>query len=276
MQLCGIFAFFLNLFKMGSHYMSELEEKIAIFLIEIAIKWLSYWPLNSLCPSNFHFLYFLRSNAANWIVSTQIWLFMSEENTILYLEKWCYIMALCWALQPENLGPLTIEMLIRYLWTRPKQWKLKCNPSSKIEWEFVILVKCYKSAQYWAIQPYLMLKTIFLKSHHPNLSTRIGQEYPNHLQESLVFSKLQILGELKNMSLYSQHSQINLLTHFCLVSLSLLGFGSPSLVSLSFRGWGEGGWWKSWEDVKLRPVLEIDAVCKNTRLGLLVTCCLWQ
>ena len=126
---------------------------------------------------------------------------MSEENTILYLEKWCYFMALCWAPQPKNLGPLTIGMIIRYLWTRPKQWKLKCNLLNEIEWKLLILVKCYKSARYWAIQPYLMLKTIFLKSHDPDLSTRIGQKYPNHLQEILEFSKLLILGELKNMSL---------------------------------------------------------------------------
>ena len=128
---------------------------------------------------------------------------MSEENTILYLEKWCYFMALCWAPQPKNLGPLTIGMIIRYLWTRPKQWKLKCNLLNEIEWKLLILVKCYKSARYWAIQPYLMLKTIFLKSHDPDLSTRIGQKYPNHLQEILEFSKLLILGELKNMSFMS-------------------------------------------------------------------------
>ena len=44
-------------------------------------------------------------------------------------------------------------------------------------------------------------KTIYLKSYDPDLSTRIGQKYPNHLQEILEFSKLLILGELKNMSI---------------------------------------------------------------------------
>ena len=46
-----------------------------------------------------------------------------------------------------------------------------------------------------------MLETTFLTPHNPSLSTLVGYQCQKYLIEILVFSKLPIVGELKNMSI---------------------------------------------------------------------------
>ena len=132
---------------------------------------------------------------------TNLRLLSRKLNIILKPKKLCYISALYLAGERVGLGPITIGAIFGYLYMQFDSWKYVTCVWDKFQGNIWKWVKWYILALNEAIEPFLMTKLTFsallvcIHSHRMYIKALRCQ------YQILGFSELQILGELKNVSI---------------------------------------------------------------------------